>query len=142
MKYTDMAQFTGKCKAAVQQWADKKIDELFPYKPQLRVFAKRGVDNILTRYDTRINKALDTAMLFVADGNGCIDSDVMVDTVVALFNEMEVQKYTVWGMDVGVGRGAVTINFPHNMVFDMLLGNLGQVKFTADDFLELKDLLA
>lgn len=142
MKYTDMAQFTGKCKTAVQQWADKKIDELFPYKPQLRVFAKRGVDNILTRYDTRINKALDTAMLFVADGNGCIDSDVMVDTVVALFNEMEVQKYTVWGMDVGVGRGAVTINFPHNMVFDMLLGNLGQVKFTADDFLELKDLLA
>lgn len=138
MKYTDIAQFTGKCKTAIQQWGEKKIDELFPSKPQLRVFAKRGFDNFLTRYDTRINKAIDTAMLFVADGQGCIDSDVAIDTLVSLFNEMDVQKYDLWGIEVGVGKGAVTLDFPHTLLFDMILGNLGQVKLTADDLLELK----
>lgn len=140
MKYADIAEFTGKCKTAIQQWGDKKIDELFPNKPQLRVFAKRGLDNILTRHDARINKAIDTAMLFVADGNGCIDSDVMIDTLVDLFKEMDVQKYDLWGIGLGVGKGAVTLDFPHNFVYDMLIGNLGQVKFTAEDILELKDM--
>ena len=142
MKYTDIAEFTGKCKTAIQQWGDSKIDQLFPYKPQLRVFAKRGLDNILTRHDQRINKAIDTAMLFVADGNGCIDSDVLVDTLVSLFQEMDVQHYDLFGLGVGVGKGAITIDFPHNFLYDMLIGNLGQVKLTADDLLELKNLFA
>ena len=138
MKYTDIAQFIGKCKTAMQQWGDKKIDELFPNKPQLRVFAKRGLNNVLTRYDDRINKSIDTAMLFVADEKGCIDSDVAIDTLVSLFKEIDVRSYNLWGVDVGVGKGAVTLDFPHNFMFDMLIGNLGQVKFTAEDILELK----
>ena len=140
MKYADIAEFTGKCKTAVQQWGERKIDELFPGKPQLRALAKRGFDNILTRYDAKINKTIDTAMLFIADDKGNIDSDVVVDHLVSLFQEMDVQKYDVWGLDLAVGKGAITIEFPHNIMYDMLFGNLGKVKLTADDILELKDM--
>ena len=138
MKYNDIALFKGKVKTAIQQWGEQKIDALFPNKAQLRVFAKRGFDNLLERHDARINKAIDTAMLFVADKHGCIDSDVAIDMLVDLFKEMEVQKYDLFGISVGVGKGAVTLDFPHHFVYDMLIGNLGQVKFTAEDFLELK----
>ena len=140
MKYTDIAQFKGECKTAIQQWGEEKIDALFPTKPQLRVLAKRGFDNLLTRYDHRMNTAIDTALLFVADKNGTIDSDVAIDMLVSLFQEMDIQQYTLWGIDMSVGRGSVVIDLPHHPMLDLLVGNLGQVKFTAEDILELKEM--
>lgn len=140
MKYTDIAKFKGECKSVIQQWGEEKIDALFPNKPQVRTFAKRGLDNLLARYDARMNSAIDTALLFIADNNGTVDSDVAIDMLVSLFKEMEVQKYSFWGMDMGIGQGAITIDLPHNPIYDLLVGNLGQVKFTAEDILELKDM--
>ena len=141
MKYTDIAQFKGECKSAIQQWGEEKIDALFPNKPQLRVIAKRGFDNLLTRYDHRMNTAIDTALIFVGDKNGTVDSDAAIDMLVSLFQEMDVRKYTVWGIEMSVGKGALTIDLPHHPMYDLLVGNLGQIKFTADDMLELKELL-
>ena len=140
MKYTDIAQFKSECKTAIQQWGEEKIDALFPAKPQLRVLAKRGLDNILTRYDHRMNTAIDTALIFVADKNGTIDSDAAIDMLVSLFQEMDVQKYTLWGIDMSVGHGSVIIDLPHHPMLDLFVGNLGQVKFTAEDILELKEM--
>ena len=140
MKYTDIAQFKGECKTAIQQWGEEKIDALFPSKPQLRVLAKRGFDNLLTRYDQRMNSAIDTALLFIGDKNGTVDSDAAIDMLVSLFQEMDVQKYKFWGIDMSIGKGLITIDLPHHPVYDMLVGNLGQIKFNADDILELKDI--
>lgn len=142
MKYTDMALFKGRLKTAVQKWGESKIDALFPSKPQLRVFAKRGFDNLLTRHDARINKAIDTALLFVADSKGNIDSDVAIDTLADLFNEMDIRKYDVGGMGISIGKGAVSIDLPHHFIYDMLVGNLGQIRFTTEDILELKAMFA
>ena len=140
MKYTDIAKFKGECKSAIQQWGEEKIDALFPGKPQMRVMAKRGFDNLLTRYDQRMNTAIDTALLFVGDKNGTIDSDTAIDMLVSLFQEMDVHKYSAWGIDMCVGKGAITIDLPHQPMIALFVGNLGQIKFTAEDLLELKDM--
>ena len=142
MKYNDIALFKGKLKTNIQKWAEEKIDMLFPSKPQVRVFAKRGLDNLLSRHDARINKAIDTALLFVGDKDGTVDSDVAIETLAALFNEMDVRKYDIAGIGINVGKGAISIDFPHHFVYDMLVGNLGQVKITTDDLLELKGMFA
>ena len=140
MKYTDIAKFKGECKSAIQQWGEEKIDALFPGKPQMRVMAKRGFDNLLTRCDHKMNTAIDTALLFVGDKNGTVDSDTAIDMLVGLFQEMDVQKYNAWGIDMCIGKGAITIDLPHHPMLDLFVGNLGQIKFTSDDLLELKEL--
>ena len=142
MKYNDIALFKGKLKTNIQKWAEGKIDQLFPSKPQIRVFAKRGLDNLLSRHDARINKAIDTALIFIGNKDGSIDSDTAIETLAALFNEMDVRKYDIAGIGVNIGEGAVNIDFPHHFIYDMLIGNLGQIKITTEDILELKEMFA
>lgn len=141
MKIEDVNQFKGKMKSAMQSWAESKVDELFANRPSARVFAKNGINNMLNRFDDKINSYIDTFFLFAADKDGIVDSDVMVDTIASLFNEMEERKYPMGMVDVTVGKGELTIELPHNLFLEMLVGNLGVVKFTSDDIKEFKNLL-
>lgn len=141
MKYEDKSKFIGEVKTAVQEWAEGKIDALFPNKPQARALLKRGLNNWLTREDERVNRMLDTALLFVADERGTIDSDVVVDILGALFKEMDVQRYQLGIVEVMAGKGEVVVSLPQNMYLDMIVGRLGTVRFTVDDLKELKELM-
>lgn len=141
MKKEDLNQFKGEIKTAVQSWGNSKIDSLFPDKAHTRTFFKNGLSNFLARKDAIINKWLDTGFLFVAGEDGVIDSDVMIDNLVSLFEEMDVMEYQLGMVKLKVGKGQVIVDMPHNSLLDMFVGGVGSIKFTSEDLGELKGLL-
>jgi len=140
MKIEDVNQFKGAIKNALQDWGNAKIDEMLSKKTAPKAFLKNGLNNMLTRYDANINKWVDNIFLFVADENGVIDSDTMIDTFAGIFKEMPKKEYSFGYCGVVAGGGEVIISFPHNFLMDMLVGDMGSVKFTTEDILELKEL--
>lgn len=141
MKIDDVNQFKGELKGSMQSWAENKVDELFASRPQSRVFMKNAINNVMTRFDDKLNKYIDMMFLFVADKQGVVDSDVMIDTLCNLFKEMEERKYPMGMVDVTIGKGQLVIDLPHNLFLEMLVGDLGKVKFTTEDIKEFKNLL-
>ncbi len=141
MKIEDVTQFKGAIKNALQDWGNAKIDEMLSKKAAPKAFLKNGLNNMLTRYDTNINKWVDTIFLFVADENGVIDSDTMIDTLADIFKEMPKKEYSFGYFGMVAGDGEVVISFPHNFLMDMLVGDMGSVKFTTEDILEFKNLI-
>lgn len=141
MKIEDVNQFKGAIKTALQDWGNAKIDEMLPGKAAPKAFLKNGLNNMLAMYDISINKWVDNIFLFVADENGVIDSDSMIDTLAAIFNEMPKKEYTYGSFSAVAGCGEIVISFPHNFLMDMLFCGMGSVKFTTEDILEIKSLI-
>lgn len=140
MKATDINKFKGDLKAAIQEWVEYRIDELFPNKPQTKVLLKRGLNNYLSKADGKLNGMIDNSLLFITDENGTIDTDVAIDMFVDMFKEMDIQEYKIGMIPITVGKGEIVAELPHNPLLDMAVGNLGKVKITSADFLELKEL--
>lgn len=140
MKATDINKFKGDLKAAIQEWVEYRIDELFPTKPQTKVLLKRGLNNYLSKVDGKLNSMIDNSLLFITDENGTIDTDVAIDMFVDMFKEMDIQEYKIGMIPITVGKGEIVAELPHNPLLDMVVGNLGKVKITSADFLELKEL--
>lgn len=140
MKATDINKFKGDFKTAIQEWVEYRIDELFPNKPQTKVLLKRGLNNYLSKADGKLNGMIDNSLLFITDENGAIDTDVAIDMFVDMFKEMDIQEYKIGMIPITVGKGEIVAELPHNPLLDMVVGNLGKVKITSADFLELKEL--
>lgn len=140
MKATDINKFKGDFKTAIQEWVEYRIDELFPNKPQTKVLLKRGLNNYLSKTDGKLNGMIDNSLLFITDENGTIDTDVAIDMFVDMFKEMDIQEYKIGMIPITVGKGEIVAELPHNPLLDMVVGNLGKVKITSADFLELKEL--
>lgn len=129
---------------AVRQWSVRKIDELCADRPKLKaasVYLKRGLNNWLDREGNKAVEMVDTLALFAADKDGNIDANTLVDDAVAIFREMDKNYTEVGAFGVEYGLGEVVIHIPHNLLLDMIFGDLGQIKITADDILELKSLM-
>lgn len=141
MKVTDINKFKGDFKTAIQNWAEYRIDDLFPAKPHTKVLLKRGLTNYLSKADGKINGMIDNFMLFITDENGTVDTDLAIDMFIDMFKEMDIKEYKLGIIPVTVGNGEITAELPHNPLLDMVVGNLGKVKITSADFLELKELL-
>lgn len=139
MKATDINQFKGELKTAIQSWGNSKIDELFKNSIS-RSFAKNGLNNMLNRYDASMNKGIDMLWMFIADENGVVDSDVLVDNVIAMLKEMDLKEYNIMGLNMIVGKGEVAVEMPKNIFFDMLVG-CSKIRFTSNDINEFKNLL-
>lgn len=130
---------------SVRTWAESKIDELCATRPRLKaasVYLKRGLNNWLDREESKVGEMVDTLALFAADKDGNIDADTLIEDAVNIFREMDMNYTEMGAFAVEYGKGAVTIHIPHNLFLDMIFGDLGQVKITADDLLELKALMA
>ncbi len=141
MKAEDLTKFKGEIKTAMQHWGEAKIDELFPGKAAAKTFMKNGLNNVMNRYDQQMNQYIDYLFMFVANEKGVVDSDVMVDTMAGMFREIDpVQQYRFGMVDVTVGKGELGIHLPDNMFLNMLVGNRGVIKFTAEDILDFKNL--
>lgn len=140
MRIDDINSFKGQLKTVLKQWSDSKIEEVFPDKPQIKAFAKNGLNNIMARMDTKINKYVDGLVLFAGDENGVIDTDNMVDMAAKMFKEIEPNKYQFEFMEIEVGKGKVVFNLPQNFMVDLLLGKSGNITMTVDDILEMKEL--
>lgn len=141
MKIEDVNQFKGVMKNALQGWGNAKIDEMLPQKAAPKALLKNGLNNLLARYDADINKWADSIFLFVADENGVIDSDTMVDTLAGIFKEMPKKEYSYGSFSAVAGNGEIVISFPHNFLIDMLVGDMGSVRLTIEDILEIKSLI-
>lgn len=142
MKADDLTKFKGEIKTAMQAWGEAKIDELFPGKAAAKTFIKNGLNNMMTRYDQKMNEYIDYFLVFVADETGTIDSDVMVDTVAGMFKEIEPeQQYHLGVVDITIGKGELGVHLPDNILLNLLVGKRGVIKFTADDILDLKNFL-
>lgn len=142
MKAEDLNKFKGEIKSAMQAWGEAKIDELLPGKAAAKTFIKNGLNNMMNRHDQKLNEYIDYFFMFVADEKGTIDSDVMVDTVAGMFKEINpAQEYHLGMVDITVGGGEMAVHLPDNMFLNLLVGNRGVVKFTADDILDFKNLL-
>ena len=141
MKAEDLTRFKGEIKTAVQKWGEAKIDEHFPGKAAAKTFMKNGLNNVMNRYYQQMNQYIDYLFMFVADEKGVVDSDVMVDTMASMFREIDPDQQYHFGMfDVTVGKGGLDIHLPDNMFLNMLVGNRGVIKFTAEDILDFKNL--
>lgn len=139
-----ISEFKGNLKSSIQDWAEMKIDALCEGKPKMKaasVYMKRGLNNWLEREDGRINKMVDNSLLFVADKDGSLDTDILIEDMVTMFKEMDVQKMDMGMFHLEYGKGEVSVAIPHNFFLDMIFGDLGKVRLTANDFLELKELL-
>lgn len=141
MTIEDVNKFKGTLKSALQDWGNARIDELVPKKATTKAFLKNGLNNLLSRKDANLNKWIDGIFLFIADEEGTIDSDAMIDTLADMFKEMPKKEYSFGPLDVVAGDGEVVINFPHNFLVDMLVGDMGSVKFTTEDILDFKNYL-
>ena len=140
----EINKFKGNLKTSIQSWVEGKINALCEGKPKMKaasVYLKRGLNNYLDREDLRINRAVDNALLFITDENGSIDTDVVVEDLVEMFKNMDKQEKKIGMFHLEYGQGEIKITIPDNPLMDMIFGNLGVVRITADDLLELKELL-
>lgn len=138
MKTTDINKFKGNMKSAIQKWVECRIDELFPTKPQTKMLLKRGLKNYLQKSDERLNRMIGQSLLFITDETGGIDTDTAINLLIGMFKEMEVQEYRIGIIPITVGKGEIVVEMPHHPLLDMLVGNLGKVRITSEDFLDMK----
>lgn len=140
MKITDINKFKGDLKTTLQEWSEYKIDELFPGRPQTKVMLKRGLNNYLSKTDDKLNNMIDKSLLFITDEKGTIDTDTAMDMFIDLFKEMDIQEYRMGMIPITIGKGEIVAEIPHHPLLDMVVGNLGKVRITSTDLLELKEL--
>lgn len=138
MRIEDANAFKGKVKTAMQKWGEAKINELFSGSATMRMFAKNGLNNAMSRYDAKMDEGIENLFMFVSK-DGVVDSDVMVDGLAKLLQEMQPGEYRYGGVGLIVGGGEIALELPRNIFLDMLVG-AGRLRFTSDDVLELKNL--
>lgn len=140
----DINLLKGDIKTALMQWSEGKLNALCMSHPQLKpmsVYLRRGLTNYLDRIDDKVDSAVDMLLLFVADKNGNIDTDMLINDAVEMFKLSDVREAKVGIFDLTYGAGEVVLSLPRNPVLDIFVGDLGVIKLTADDLLELRNYL-
>lgn len=141
---TEVGKIKTDISQALQQWSSSKIDALVNAHPQLKpmsVYLRRGVSNYLQRIEGQIDSAVDMLTLFAADDAGNIDAGTLIGDAVEMFKLSDVREAKVGIFDLTYGAGEVVLSLPRNPVLDIFVGDLGVVKLTTDDLLELRNYL-
>lgn len=140
----DINLLKGDIKTALMQWSESKLNSLCMSHPQLKpmsVYLRRGLTNYIDRIDDKVDSAVDMLLLFVADKDGKIDTDTLINDAVEMFKLSDVHQSNIGIFDVTYGAGEILLTMPHNPLLDIFFGNLGQIKLTAEDLLEMKNFL-
>lgn len=141
---TEVGKIKADISQALQQWSGSKIDALITAHPQLKpmsIYLRRGVANYLQRIEGEIDSAVDMLTLFAADEAGDIDAGTLIGDAVEMFKLTDVHEAKVGILDLTYGAGEVVLSLPHNPILDIFVGDLGVIKLTADDLLELRNYL-
>lgn len=136
----ELCKFKGDVKAAIYRWCTSMIDQLFAGKAGLEpvaYYAKNGISNAIDRYDEQLNRYIDYAVMFVADKEGKIDTDKLIDDLVEIYRSTEKRTEDVLGMKLEYGAGEIVIYPPDNPFVNMLLP-WQSVKITAEDILKIR----
>lgn len=140
----DINLLKGNIKTALMQWSEGKLNALCMAHPQLKpmsVYLRRGLTNYLDRIDDKVDSAVDMLLLFVADKDGNIDTDTLINDAVEMFKLSDVHQSNIGVFDLTYGAGEILLTMPHNPLLDIFFGKLGQIKLTAEDLLELRNYL-
>lgn len=142
MKVSDINAFKGQLKDAALNWASSLIDQMLPNKVTARTLFKNAIGNALARFDGKVNEMVDVAFVMFGDAEGVIDTDSTIDLLCNMLKEMPQKEYSFGVVGLKAGNGEIRIEFPHNIFSDLLVGDLGGVKFSTDDIKELKNYLS
>ena len=140
----DINLLKGDIKTALMQWSESKLNSLCMAHPQLKpmsVYLRRGLTNYIDRIDDQVDSAVDMLLLFVADKDGNIDTDTLINDAVEMFKLSDVHQSNIGVFDITYGAGEILLSMPHNPLLDIFFGNLGQIRLTAEDLLEMKNFL-
>lgn len=141
MKTNDINLMKGKVKDAVLGWVDAQIDCLLPNRATGRALLKNAANNLMVRFDGKINEGMDAAFLLFADKDGKIDSDSVVDSLCSMLDEMNPSDYSFYGFEAKIGKGEICVDFPHSFLSELIAGDIGGVKITTADIKQVKDYL-
>ena len=142
MKVSDINAFKGQLKTAALNWSCSLVDQILPNKVASRTLVKNAIGNVLVRLDGNINQMIDNAFVLFGDTDGVIDTDTTIDLLCDMLKEMPLKEYSFGFISTKIGKGEVFIEFPHNIFSDLLVGDVGGVKFSTDDFKQLKNYLS
>lgn len=140
MKTADINAFKGQIKDNILKWAEQQIDQMLPNKVAARAMLKNMAGNVLARFDHKIDQGVDALFLMFGDTKGNIDSDTVVDFVCDMLKEMPPTDYAIGSVGATVGKGEIQVQFPRNVFSDLIVGDLGGVKFTTADIQQIKNL--
>lgn len=125
-------------------WVEQRIDELVERNPKMAVasvYLKRGARNWLAKERDTISKTMDGVAMFIADGEGNVNTETLFDDLINLFTAMDEMPYD-YGMVKGtIGKGKIRIDIPDNILTNILFGNSDAITITDDDIKELKELI-
>ena len=136
----ELCKFKGDVKTAIYRWCTSMIDQLFAGNAGLEpvaYYAKNGISNAIDRYDEQLNRYIDYAVMFVADKQGKIDTDKLIDNLVEIYRGTDKRTEDLFGMKVEYGSGEIVIYPPDNPFVNMLLP-WQSVKITAEDILKIR----
>lgn len=142
MRVSDVNAFKGQFKDAALNWAGSLVDQMLPNKVTARTLFKNAIGNALARLDGKVNEIVDVAFVMFGDAEGVIDTDSTIDLLCNMLKEMPQKEYSFGMISLKAGNGEIRIDFPHNIFSDLLVGDLGGVKFSTDDIKELKNYLS
>lgn len=140
MKTADINAFKGQIKDNILKWAEQQIDQMLSNKVAARAMLKNMAGNVLARFDHKIDQGVDALFLMFGDTKGNIDSDTVVDFVCDMLKEMPPTDYAIGSVGATVGKGEIRVQFPRNVFSDLIVGDLGGVKFTTADIQQIKNL--
>ena len=141
MKASDVNAFKGKFKDAIVGWAGSMVDQMLPNKVTARTLFKNAIGNAVNRFDGKVNQLVDSAFLVFGDSDGVVDTDTTIDLLCGMLEEMKSTDYSFGFVNATIGQGEVKIQFPHNIFSELVVGDLGGVKFTTSDIKQLKNYL-
>lgn len=142
MKASDVNAFKGQFKDAVVGWAGSMVDQMLPNKVTARTLFKNAIGNVVNRFDGKVNQLVDSAFLVFGDSDGVVDTDTTIDLLCGMLDEMKPTDYSFGFINATIGQGEVKIQFPHNIFSELVVGDLGGVKFTTSDIKQLKNFLS
>lgn len=142
MRASDINAFKGQFKDAALNWAGSLVDQMLPNKVAARTLVKNAIGNMLVRLDGKVNQMVDAAFVMFGDAQGVVDTDTTIDLLCDMLQEMPQKEYPLGIVSLKVGKGEVFIEFPHSIFSDLVMGDLGGVKFTASDIKQLKNYLS
>lgn len=138
----DMQALADDMATALREWGKGRIRALVDSRPGLAAvspYMERGVDNWVARERGRIGDMVGNAAMFIADGDGNINADTVMEDLLGMFRNMPRRQAAIGVFEVEYGKGEVCVTIPHDPLLDIILGDLGQVRLTADDLEGLRE---
>lgn len=129
---------------SVEMWAEQRIADMAQGNPSLAlpsVYMKRAVKNLIRRNEGSLNETIDGLSLFVADEEGNVNADTLFQDMASILKTIEPKTYDLGMMHARIGNGKIAFEFPDNIAMDILFGSCKTLNVTADDLMELKNIL-